>query len=264
MSKSLKKNISNYWDRQPCNIKHSFSEIYTKKFFNEISYKRYFVEKHIKKFAEFEKYKNKKVLEIGFGIGSDAEEFIKNGAKYTGIEFSKNSLDITKKRIKVLKLDKMKPILIFGEAEKISEYFNNNTKFDLIYSFGVLHHTVNIKKCFDEIHKISSKNTKIKIMLYAANSYKNFIQNHSAYRYEAQKGVPIVNKYSHEEVRNLLKNKFKIISANQDFIFPYKINDYKKNIYNKIEHFKMMPKNIFRQLEKNIGEHLLLDIRAVK
>ena len=62
-----------YWNRQPCNIKHSKKKLFSKEYFNEVSKKRYFVEGHIKNFVNFKKWKNKKVLEIGFGIGTDEE-----------------------------------------------------------------------------------------------------------------------------------------------------------------------------------------------
>ena len=62
-----------------------------KEYFEEVRSKKYFVEKHIPKFANFKKYKNKNVLEIGCGIGTDAIEFIRNGSNYTGIDFSEKS-----------------------------------------------------------------------------------------------------------------------------------------------------------------------------
>ena len=61
-----------YWNKQPCNIKHSKKKFLSKKYFNEVSKKRYFVESHIKEFADFKSYNKKNVLEIGFGIGTDA------------------------------------------------------------------------------------------------------------------------------------------------------------------------------------------------
>ena len=81
----LNKISKRYWNKQPCNIKHSKKKFLSKEYFNEISKKRYFVESHIKDFVQFSKWKNKKVLEIGFGIGTDAIEFLKNGAYYYGI-----------------------------------------------------------------------------------------------------------------------------------------------------------------------------------
>ena len=124
-----------------------------------------------------------------------------------------------------------------------------------------MHHTENMQKAFNQIYEIADKNTEIKIMLYAKNSYKKFLLNDTDYRYEAQKGCPVVHKVSDKDVNNLIKNKFNIIERKQDFIFPYKINKYKKNIYDKLNYFKIMPKKIFDILAKNIGEHLLLYLK---
>ena len=120
-----------------------------------------------------------------------------------------------------------------------------------------------MKKCFNEIYKLANKNTEIKIMLYAKNSYKNFLIKKSAYIYEAQKGCPVVQKVDHNDIKELIQNKFKLIRLKQDFIFPYKIGFYKKNIYKKLNHFDVMPKRIFNALKKNIGEHMLLSLKKI-
>ena len=255
--------IQNYWNSSPCNINHSKKKFLSKEYFEEIRKKKYFVEKHIKKFADFKKYKNKTVLEIGCGIGTDAIEFIKNKAIYYGIEYSNKSLEIAKKRVEVYKLEKYNPTLMLDNAENLNSIKKLNVKFDLIYSFGVLHHTPNIKNCFESIYKISHKNTEIKIMLYAENSYKNFLLNVTPYRYESQKGCPVFYRVSKSDLNFLIKKKFKIITIEQDFIFPYKIKPYKNNKYVKNDYFKNMPNKIFRTLEKNIGEHLLVKLKKI-
>lgn len=61
-----------FWNRQPCNIRHSNKGI-SKEFFDDITKKRYYVEPHILKFIDFEKWKNKDVLELGCGIGTEAQ-----------------------------------------------------------------------------------------------------------------------------------------------------------------------------------------------
>ena len=85
--------------------------------------------------------------------------------------------------------------------------------------------------------------------------------NLTNYRYEAQKGVLIAYKVDDEFINNHIKKKFKIISKEQDFIFPYQIKYYKNNIYKKIKHFDYMPKNIIDKLQKKLGEHLLLKLK---
>ena len=76
MSNILKK-VKNYWNKQPCNINHSKKKFLTKEYFEEVRKKKYFCEKHIPKFANFRKYKNKMFLENDCGIGTDAIEFMK-------------------------------------------------------------------------------------------------------------------------------------------------------------------------------------------
>jgi len=252
-------NVENYWDNQPCNVNHSKKKFKSKEYFNEVRKKRYFVETHIPKFAEFKKYKNKNVLEIGCGIGTDGIEFIKNGANYTGVELSKNSLDIFRERIRVLKITNKETNLIKASVENLSNVPKKN--YDLIYSFGVIHHTPNMKKAFNEIHKLANKKTLIKIMLYAKNSYKNFMLDITKYRYEAQKSCPVVQKIDINDLEQLVKNKFNILKVSQDFIFPYQIKPYKKNIYKKIKHFEYMPSKVFDKLSKKIGEHMLITLK---
>lgn len=265
---NLKNKIRSYWNKRPCNINHSKSKFLTKKYFNEVSKKRYFVESHIPKFAEFKKYKNKNVLEIGCGIGTDAFEFIKKGANYYGVELSERSLNVAKKRVEVFGLNKNKNINFFlGDAENLTKIKDlKKVKFDLIYSFGVLHHTTNLKKCFNEIYKVANPKTNIKIMLYAKNSYKNMLVERKIgkIRYEAQKGCPVIRKVDDNDLKKIISKKFKILSKTQAFIFPYKISDYKKNKYTKLKHFQYIPKKIYNALEEKLGEHLLIFLKKNK
>ncbi len=62
--------IREFWNRRPCNIRHSKLEVGTREYFNEVERKK-FVESHIPSFAQFPRWKGKKVLAIGCGIGTD-------------------------------------------------------------------------------------------------------------------------------------------------------------------------------------------------
>ena len=85
------KPLALFWNLQPCNIKHSNKKVGTKEYFDEVEKKKYFVEPHIPIFAEFPRWKNKKVLEVGCGIGTDAKNFCEAGADYTGMDLSQKS-----------------------------------------------------------------------------------------------------------------------------------------------------------------------------
>ena len=130
MSKKLN-DIKNYWNRQPCNINHSNEPSLSKKYFAEVKKKKYYVERHILKFADFKKYNKKNVLEIGCGIGTDAMEFIKCGAKYIGVDYSDESIRICKRRAEVLNLIKKNPIFIVDNCEELKKVKKLKKKFHL-------------------------------------------------------------------------------------------------------------------------------------
>lgn len=248
--------VSTFWDSRPCNIRHSNEPVGTRQYFDEVEARKYFVEDHIPRFADFSSWGDKRVLEIGCGIGTDAVNFARNGANYTGVELSKESLKITQQRFNVFGLSGR---LLEGNAEKIDSLFPNET-FDLIYSFGVLHHTPSIEASFKAIRKLTNKKTIFKMMVYAKNSWKSALINEGLDQPEAQFGCPIANVYTNEEITKLLSESgFKVISIQQDHIFPYNVEQYKKYNYKMEPWFESMPKDLKKALDHQLGWHLLVN-----
>lgn len=258
--------VLDFWDSRPCNIKHSTKEIGTIEYFEEVEKRKFLVEPHIPKFANYEKWAGKKVLEIGCGLGTDSINFVKAGAKLTVIELSEKSLNLCKKRLQNLNYQ---ATFICGNAEKLSELLPNE-KFDLIYSFGVIHHSPNPKNIINEVEKFMNKDTELYIMLYSKWcwkglwivmaygkmkfwKWKELIQYYS----EAKEGCPVTFVYSKKEIKNLLEN-FEIISVKKDHIFPYKISEYIKYNYTYNWYWRIMPKFLFRLFEKFFGWHTLI------
>ena len=162
--------VKKFWDDRPCNIKHSNEEIGSIEYFNQVEKKKYFVEPHILKFADFKKWEGKKVLEIGCGIGTDSVNFSRNGADITCVELSEKSLDLCKKRFDVFNL---KGKFYLCNAENLVSVVPVE-KYDLIYSFGVIHHTTEPIKVVKQIKEYMSKESEARIMLYSKYSWKSF------------------------------------------------------------------------------------------
>jgi len=253
--------VKEYWNRQPCNIKHSNARIGTAEYFNEVETRKYFVEPHILPFAEFHVWNGKRVLEIGCGIGTDAVNFSRSGALYSGIELSEESLQITKDRFGVFALDGE---FIEGNIEDLDLSIFPE-KFDLIYSFGVLHHTPNLNKALSQIRTLCHSNTKFKVMVYAKNSWKQKMIDAGLDQPEAQWGCPIANSYERNEITEVFKTSgFEIEKITQAHIFPYVVQDYKKYQYTKEKWFESMPEEVFNVLETSFGWHMLIDAKIDK
>lgn len=266
-----KDEVKKYWNNRPCNINHSKKPIGSREYFDEVEKKKYFVEPHIPKFAQFDRWKGKKVLEIGCGIGTDSINFVRAGADLTIVEFSEKSLDICKDRFKIFGLEAK---FYCGDVEKLEDFLPKQ-QFDLIYSFGVIHHTPNPSKAFEEISKYMYENTELRVMLYSKISYKLFwvmmennikkIQNMESLirkNAEAQYNCPVAYTYTFDEIRNMLeKYGIKVRNIWKDHIFTWNIPEYKKGIYKKDKYWEGVSKDLFKQFEKELGWHTMIVAR---
>lgn len=221
--------------------------------------RKYFVEPHIPKFADFQQWHGKQVLEIGCGIGTDAVNFVRAGAHYTGTDLSAESLAIARKRFQVLGLT---GDLIQGNAECLGEMLPDQPEFDLIYSFGVIHHTPEPLAVLKSARKMAHENSQLRIMLYASNSWKAAMIRAGLDQPEAQSGCPIARTYTHEEASELLRSAgFEVLEVWQDHIFPFRIEDYREFRYVREPWFDAMEPSMFEALEAYLGWHLLIIAR---
>ena len=162
--------IRQYWDKRTPQKWYSDRE-HDLLFFNELSHKRYNVYyQYLKSEAEFEYHANEKVLEIGVGIGTDLASYAKNGSKVSGIDLTQEAIDLTSKHFQVMGL-KAENLLV-ADAENLP--FEENS-FDLVYSFGVLHHTPDVGKAVSEILRVLKPQGKFIVMLYR-RGWKHYLK----------------------------------------------------------------------------------------
>ena len=162
MTKSEKKDVHDYWNEESCGTGLTDKKKYSKDYFDEIEVTRYKLEPFIHSFAEFEKYNNKSVLEVGVGAGTDFINWVRNGAISCGIDLTNEAIENVKHR---LSLENLKATnLKVADAEKLPI---DDNKFDLVYSWGVLHHspfTENI--IIEEIWRVLKPGGKFVVLLY--------------------------------------------------------------------------------------------------
>lgn len=264
--------VRDYWNRRPCNLRHSNKDVGTKEYFDDVEARKYFVEPHIPLFADFSNWKGKKVLEIGCGIGTDTMNFARAGAIVTAVDLSEESLALAKKRAICYGLNNIE--FYQADAERLTETVPIE-KYDLVYSFGVIHHTPNPENVIQQIRKYMNEDSTLKIMVYNRRSWKvlwimlaygklqfNKIDYWIAKYSEAQTGCPVTYSYTTKTISNLLDG-FEIKSRIIDHIFSYKIKDYKNYKYKKVWYFRFIPERIFRILEKRFGWHLCVTAKKL-
>jgi len=262
--------VREYWNTRPCNIRHSPKPVGTREYYDEVEARKYFVEYNIPIFAQFERWKGKKVLEIGCGIGTDTISFARAGAQVTAVDLTEKSLEVARQRAKVFGFED-RITFIQANAEKLSESVPVE-KYDLVYSFGVIHHTPHPERVVEEIRKYTTPVSTVKIMVYnrwswkvlwilfaygkgALWNWKKLISDYS----EAQTGCPVTYSYSRPDGRRLLEDHgFRVTETAVDHIFPYSIPEYVKYQYKMVWYFRWMPRPLFRAIEQRFGWHLCL------
>lgn len=260
--------VQEFWDRRPCNIRHSPKPVGTREYFDEVEARKYFVEPHIPRFAQFERWRGKKVLEIGCGIGTDTINFARYGAQVTAVELSKKSLEIARQRAKVYGLQNSIRFYL-GNAEELIQFLPAEP-YDLIYSFGVIHHTPNPERVVEQMRYYVRPGSTVKIMVYHRYAWKvlwilltygrgqfwrltELVAQHS----EAETGCPVTYTFTRREARKLLEERgFRVTKMWVDHIFPYHIPDYVQYRYVKVWYFHWMPQLLFRWLKRHFGWHL--------
>jgi 2-polyprenyl-3-methyl-5-hydroxy-6-metoxy-1,4-benzoquinol methylase len=268
--------VRSYWNNRPCNIRHSPKPVGTREYFDEVEARKYLVEPHIPGFADFARWHGKKVLEIGCGIGTDTINFARHGAQVTAVDLTEKSIEVARQRAKLFGLeDRIR--FIRADAERLSDFVPVES-YDLVYSFGVIHHTPQPRRILEQIRKYVSSESTVKIMVYNRWSWKvlwillgygkgrfwsldRLIAEYS----EAQTGCPVTYSYSAREGRRLLEDEgFVVSSVGADHIFCYSIPEYIRYEYKVVWYFRWMPKGLFRLLERSFGWHLLLTARAAE
>jgi ubiquinone/menaquinone biosynthesis C-methylase UbiE len=266
--------VHDFWDRRPCNIRHSPREVGSRAYFDDVEARRYFVEPHIPSFADFPRWAGKRVLEVGCGIGTDTISFARHGARVTAVDLSGSSLALARRRAEVYGLaDRVE--FYQADAEQLTDVVPVQP-YDLVYSFGVIHHTPRPDEALRQMRRYLRPGGTLKLMVYHRYSWKalwvllrsgkgrfwkmdELVARHS----EAQTGCPVTYTYSRREGRRLLaRGGFETTEVRVDHIFPYRIRDYKEYRYRKEWYFRCLPQGLFRAMERGFGWHLCLTGRA--
>jgi len=161
-----KEEIQRYWETHP----NAFSKGESlspgsRAFFEAVSSHRYVAEQCILEMAEFNRWKNCLVLEVGCGLGTDLRQFSKGGERVVGFDLTPRAVELARKGFESFDLF---GAFVVADGEALP--FRNEV-FDLVYSHGVIHHTLEPRTAIREIHRVVRCGGEARVMVYHRNSY---------------------------------------------------------------------------------------------
>ena len=163
------------WENKAVGSQRAWSEPGTPEYFAQIRHYRYGYETpFIPEFFEFSDLAGgKRVLEIGVGNGIDAVEMMRCGACYTGIDITVNHLDLTRRYVE-LERQEGRELNVEGiiKGDLLETDLPGN--YDVVYSFGVLHHIAHEQEMLARCHKLLAADGELRIAVYARFSIFNF------------------------------------------------------------------------------------------
>jgi len=158
----LERRIHRYWSVQP--PFRGEGPVGSLEWSRSISEHRHRVIPYLRDWAGFERHAGQRVLEIGCGSGSDALEFARAGAAVTALDITETAVRLTRQRFAVE-----------GLAGEVAAYDGTrlpfaDEAFDLVYSYGVLHHTPGFEDLVAEAHRVLRPRGRLRAMVYHRES----------------------------------------------------------------------------------------------
>ena len=160
--------MRSFWESEPCGWAHGDAPEGTKEFFDQIERRRDELEPYIARFADFAGSRDKRVLEIGVGLGTDFVRFARAGAIATGVDLTERGVELVRRRVE---LEGLGAEVLVADAERLPFA---DASFDRVYSWGVLHHTPDTTRAVGEAIRVLRPGGELTVMLYARRSWVAF------------------------------------------------------------------------------------------
>lgn len=210
--------VREFWQSHINNEYYTDQERATEAYFAEIENRRYRYHYHLVDLFKSLQGSTGRLLEVGCGIGVDSMQLAKCGFDVTAVDLTENALTIAKE------FASHRDVTVnfqLGNAEGLQ--FPDNS-FDVVYSFGVLHHTPDIEHAVSEVHRVLKPGGSALVMLYAKWSLVNLVHRVFRLPYESPRDrkdhCPVVYTFSKREVRKLFR-QFKSVSVQADYPFTF-------------------------------------------
>ncbi|PWB95154.1 class I SAM-dependent methyltransferase [Methylosinus sporium] len=163
----LKARVRDHWELETCGTR--YGEDHDRlAWFREIAENRIRLEPYILDFARFPEADGRQILEIGVGAGTDFEQWCRYAAHATGVDLTEAAIALTAEHLRLEGISESRFTLRTADAEALP--FEDKT-FDIVYSWGVLHHTPNTERAYREAYRVLKPGGVMRTMIYHIPSW---------------------------------------------------------------------------------------------
>jgi SAM-dependent methyltransferase len=154
-----KSQVKGFWNEAACG-EAAFLQGLSAADFAAQARARYEAEPAILRFADFESWRGRRVLEVGVGLGADHQRFAEAGAIVVGVDLTERAVFLTQRRLRLLGLT---PRLAVADAECLP--FRDGA-FAGVFSWGVIHHSPRTAVAAREIGRVLEPGGGLRVMIY--------------------------------------------------------------------------------------------------
>jgi ubiquinone/menaquinone biosynthesis C-methylase UbiE len=210
--------VKDFWQSHVNNEYYTDASRASDSYFQEIEDRRYGYHYHLRELFSRLAGSRGTLLEVGCGIGVDSIQLAKCGFDVTAVDLTENALAVAKEFAaqRGVRID-----FRLGNAEGLD--FPDGS-FDVVYSFGVLHHTPDIERSVAEVRRVLVPGGTAYVMLYHRDSLVNLVHKLLRLPYESPRDrkdhCPVVYTFSRRGVRRLFR-EFSAVSVRAEYPFTF-------------------------------------------
>jgi ubiquinone/menaquinone biosynthesis C-methylase UbiE len=163
LAQAARENAVRQWTDHPCGA--VAGNEHTLEYFLEVERARYEAQPWQRPLFRFERYAGQRVLEIGVGLGTDLVQFAKAGALCHGVDVTDRHLELTERNFA------LRGLLVDLKRCDATRIEHPDASFDVVYSFGVIHHVPDAPAVVREIERVLKPGGRCLIALYHKGSF---------------------------------------------------------------------------------------------
>jgi len=268
--------VAQWWAENPMTYSdvHGEAELHGKKL--ESGTKEYFEEldkefaawnwqlhgdKLFSKIFPYERFTGKRVLEVGCGQGTMASVWASTGATVTAIDLNPQAIQQTKRRFELMGYQGT------VQAADARALPFDDEHFDYAYSWGVLHHSPDLKKSVSELMRVLKPDGEFGIMLYNRKSVMQwwiiqFIEGFVHYENRFLTPLQLASRYTDGSEREGNPHTWPVTSKEMKQMLQPFSSDTRTSILDEqlnIWHFlpprfsRLLPRRLERSLARRFG-----------